>query len=228
MSSAKKSDHKVGTGARYTDSQKKEILNFIEEYNAKNGRGGQSTAVKKYKVTPLTIGAWLKKAGSEKGAAKAVKVEKVAKEGSVSKGAKAVKIVKAAKNSVKPGLSTRGVRYTPSQKQEVVDFVLAYNSANGRGGQSKAAEKFGLSVLTVSACLKGVGLSAKTAGPKIAKAGKAGKAAKAGKVAKSAKVASGDTDKKVASLLSLSDQIRKAERAIDSLRSKYDAVRASI
>lgn len=219
MSSAKKSDHKVGTGARYTDSQKKEILKFIEDYNAKNGRGGQSAAVKKYKVTPLSIGAWLKKAGSEKGATKAVKVAKVAKEASANKGAKAVKIVKAAKNSVKPGLSTRGVRYTPAQKQEVVDFVLAYNSANGRGGQSKAAEKFGLSVLTVSACLKGVGLSAKTAGPKAAKAGKAVKAVK---------VASGDTDKKVASLLSLSDQIRKAERAIDSLRSKYDAVRASI
>jgi len=45
---------------RYTDAQKKEILDFIEE----KGRGGQTAAVKKFKVTAATIGSWKKKAGS--------------------------------------------------------------------------------------------------------------------------------------------------------------------
>ena len=44
---------------RYTDAQKKEILDYITA----QGRGGQSKAVKKYKVTAATIAAWKKKAG---------------------------------------------------------------------------------------------------------------------------------------------------------------------
>ena len=42
---------------RYTDAQKKEILDFIEA----KGRGGQTIAVKKFKVTAATIGSWKKK-----------------------------------------------------------------------------------------------------------------------------------------------------------------------
>jgi len=44
---------------RYTDAQKKEILDFIEA----KGRGGQTLAVKKFKVTAATIGSWKKKTG---------------------------------------------------------------------------------------------------------------------------------------------------------------------
>ena len=44
---------------RYTDDKKKEILDFI----AAQGRGGQTKAVKKYKVTAATIAAWKKSAG---------------------------------------------------------------------------------------------------------------------------------------------------------------------
>lgn len=44
---------------RYTDEQKKTILDFIEA----EGRGGQTKAVKKFKVTPATISAWKKKSG---------------------------------------------------------------------------------------------------------------------------------------------------------------------
>jgi len=44
---------------RYTDAKKKEILDFIEA----QGRGGQTKAVKKYKVTAASIAAWKKKAG---------------------------------------------------------------------------------------------------------------------------------------------------------------------
>ena len=39
---------------RYTEEEKEEILNFITAY----GRGGQSAAVKKFKVTAATINSW--------------------------------------------------------------------------------------------------------------------------------------------------------------------------
>ena len=52
---------------RYTDEKKKEILNFIDS----QGRGGQTKAVKKYKVTAATIAAWRKKAGGATSPARA-------------------------------------------------------------------------------------------------------------------------------------------------------------
>lgn len=47
------------TAKRYSDEEKKTILDFIEA----QGRGGQTKAVKKFKVTPATLSAWKKKAG---------------------------------------------------------------------------------------------------------------------------------------------------------------------
>ena len=52
------------TGIRYSDAQKKEVVDFVIEYNSANGRGGQSAAAKKFKITPLTISAWIKASGS--------------------------------------------------------------------------------------------------------------------------------------------------------------------
>lgn len=45
---------------RYSEAEKKEILNFIE----KQGRGGQTKAVEKYGVTAATIASWRKKSGA--------------------------------------------------------------------------------------------------------------------------------------------------------------------
>ncbi len=44
---------------RYSAEEKKEILEFI----ANEGRGGQTKAVKKFKVTAATIAAWKRKDG---------------------------------------------------------------------------------------------------------------------------------------------------------------------
>lgn len=159
-----------GTGVRYTDAQKKEVVDFVAQYNTANGRGGQSAAAAKYKVTPLTISAWIKALGGGK----------AKKAASAVKPVKAAKPAKAAKAAKKAG-SKKGVRYTTEQKQEVVDFVASYNEANGRGGQSQAAKKYNLSVLTVSAWLKALGGKKKGAKPVAAKAVKAAKAPKAAK-----------------------------------------------
>ena len=185
------------TGVRYSDAQKKEIVDYVIQYNSSKGRGGQSAASKKFKVTPLTISAWIKASGNKaKAAPKAA--------------AKPVKAPKSASQSKK------GVRYTAEQKQEVVDFVTAYNANNGRGGQSQAAKKFSLSVLTVSSWLKSAG---KKGGKGVVKAVKAAKATSASPSALTSKIAS---------LIEVGDQLRKAESETEKLRAKYDALRASI
>ncbi len=88
--------------------------------------------------------------------------------------------------------SMKGVRYTDAQKQEVVDFATSYNATNGRGGQSKASEKFNISQLTVATWLKAAGAPALKSikAPKAAKAPKAPKAAKEPKAPEAAKAAS--------------------------------------
>lgn len=52
------------------------------------------------------------------------------------------------------GASNRGARYTIEHRREVVDFVNSHNAIHGRGGQSEAARKYGLSLLTVANWLK--------------------------------------------------------------------------
>ena len=80
-----KSKKKAATGVRYSDAQKKEVVDFVIDYNNANGRGGQSVASKKFKVTPLTISAWIKSFGQEdcrqarEEDAKAAKAPKAAK-----------------------------------------------------------------------------------------------------------------------------------------------------
>ncbi len=167
MSTKKKTARKkASTGVRYSDDLKKQVVEFVETYNSKNGRGGQSAAAKKFKVTPLTIATWLKAAGAKKPGRKTVK--KAAKKA-------AAKTKKAAGRATK-----KGVRYSDEFKKQVVDFVNSYNESKGRGGQNQAAKKFKVSVLTVSSWLKSAGVK----GP-----GRKSLAKKATKVARKAKKA---------------------------------------
>ena len=107
------------------------------------------------------------------------------------------------------GKGKRGARYTTAQKQQVVDFVHDYNAKHGRGGQSQAAKKFALSVLTVASWLRS---------PKLSVSSKASKASS---------VPAG-INPKVASLIEVSDQLRKAEAEVTRLRARYDELRGSI
>ena len=208
MSSKSKKSKSVGV--RYTPEQKKEIVDFVQQYNEAKGRGGQSAAVSKFKVSPITIGAWLKAAGVSKKKGKPAKAEKAAKPAKAKK-----KAAKKAKAGAKKGSKGAGKRYSATEKQEVVNFVNAYNASNGRGGQSEAARKFNISILTVSAWLK-------KSGNKVAKGGKAVASSKA-----SAKVSSALTSK-VASLLQMSDRIVKAENELAKLRAGFESMKASI
>jgi transposase-like protein len=57
-------------GKRYTADEKQAVVDFVNNHNAENGRGGVTAAVKKFGATALTIASWVK-AGS--GAGKASK-----------------------------------------------------------------------------------------------------------------------------------------------------------
>ena len=48
---------------RYDQKTKDEVVSFIKDYNEHNGRGGQSAAAKKWNLNPITVKAWLEKAG---------------------------------------------------------------------------------------------------------------------------------------------------------------------
>lgn len=239
---------KSGTkGVRYTDAQKKEVVDFVNEHNAANGRGGQSKAAEKFNISQLTVSTWLKSSGAAPKAEKKEKAPKPAKAPKAVKQPKAAKAPKAPK-APKAGKGRSGTRYTDEQKKEVVDFAVNYNADNGRGGQSKAAAKFNISPLTVMAWLKAAGVKgsskkaakavkpAKTAKPaKAAKAAKpsktqkSAKAAKAVKPAKAAKkVVSAGMTSKLNTLLALSNKISKAEAELAGLKSKFASIKASI
>lgn len=55
-------------GRRYTNKEKADIIAYVDKVNADKGRGGQSAASKKYKISPLTISSWIR-AGVGAGAA---------------------------------------------------------------------------------------------------------------------------------------------------------------
>lgn len=108
------------------------------------------------------------------------------------------------------GVGKRGARYTIEQKNKVVDYVNEYNTIHGRGGQSQAAKKFGLSVLTVASWLRS---------PHIA--GSTGFSVRGGTVP-------AGMNAKVVSLIELSDQLRKLDAESARLRAKYDAIRSAV
>ena len=203
-------------GVRYTDAQKKEVIDFANSYNEANGRGGQSKAAEKFNISQQTVATWLKASGapaSKSAPAKAAKPSKAGKTPSASKGAK----------------SKLGSRYTGEQKQALTDFVVSYNAENGRGGSSMAAKKFGVSPLTVVAWLKAAGV--KGSSNKVARKGakKAAKTTKATKVAKTANgTAQGGFSAKLTSLLSLSGLIDKAEAELTQLKAKFSSLKASL
>ena len=212
---------KTAQGVRYTDAQKKEIVDFATSHNVVNGRGGQSAASNKFKVSPISVAAWMKGSGATK-AAKAPKVAKAPKAAKAPKTANATKAPKAPKAADK---GKPGIRYTTEQKQEVVDFVASYNFDNNRGGQSKAATKFGISPITVMAWLKAAGI--KKVGNKVAAAAAAAPAsAKAARNASSS--ASGSFNAKLTTLLAMSEEIASAEAALAQLKGKFSSLKASL
>ncbi len=67
----------------------------------------------------------------------------------------------------------QGKRYTAEQKAEITKFIKQFNARKKRGGMKAAAEKYGVSAVTLSAWMKKAGKrtrkpAAKPAQPKVA------------------------------------------------------------
>lgn len=60
---------------RYTQETKDEVVDFVREFNRNNGRGGQSAAVAKWELNPLTVKAWLDRAGIATPGKRATKIK---------------------------------------------------------------------------------------------------------------------------------------------------------
>lgn len=101
--------------------------------------------------------------------------------------------------------AAKGKRYTDAEKKEIVTYVEKINSEKGRGGQSAAAKKFGISQLTISSWLK---------------------VANGGSV--SMKGARGGMNTKLSTLLTLGNEIEKAEKELNKMKAKFNSIKASL
>lgn len=59
------SNPNAAKGRRYSTKEKADIIAFVEKINTEKGRGGQSAASKKYKISPLTISSWVRSGGGK-------------------------------------------------------------------------------------------------------------------------------------------------------------------
>lgn len=107
----------------------------------------------------------------------------------------------------------RGKRYTDEEKNDVLAFVQKYNDDNGRGGQSAASKKYGISQLTIASWLK-------SDAPASGKRGRKAASAKGGR--------GGSFSSKLNTLSALANQIDKAESELAKLKAKFNSLKAAL
>ncbi|MDF1824565.1 MAG: hypothetical protein P1U68_07975 [Verrucomicrobiales bacterium] len=90
---------------RYDQKTKDEVVAFITKYNEENGRGGQSAAAAKWKLNPITVKAWMEKAGVSSPGKSSKKKKKAGKPAAAPKVSRAAKAApKAATGSISSSL----------------------------------------------------------------------------------------------------------------------------
>ncbi len=101
--------------------------------------------------------------------------------------------------------SAKGKRYTDAEKKEILSFVEKVNAEKGRGGQSAASKKFGISQLTIASWLKS-----------------------AGGLSGGARAGRGGINSKLNTLLTLGNEIERMEKELTKMKAKFNAVKASL
>lgn len=99
----------------------------------------------------------------------------------------------------------KGRRYSEEEKADIIAHVEKVNASKGRGGQTAAAKKFGISMLTISTWMK--------KSPAASKRGAATSKSLNGALAK---------------LASLHSQIESKEKEIAKLRQQFDVLKRSL
>ena len=96
-------------------------------------------------------------------------------------------------------------RYTAEQKKEILDFIEGY----GRGGQSAAVEKFGVTAATISAWKKKA--NGGSSSPR-----------------KSSAPSSSDSDAALATINQLHGKLKDARAALAELESEFEAAKKAL
>lgn len=109
--------------------------------------------------------------------------------------------------------TTKGKRYTPEEKQEVLDYVSAVDSEKGRGGVAAAQRKFGITALTITNWKK------RESGEVAPAAGKTSKTSKRGSTAQS---------RVLHRLGEILDQVATKEAEITALNKEYAKLKKKI
>lgn len=101
--------------------------------------------------------------------------------------------------------NSKGRRYTEEEKANIIAHVEKVNASKGRGGQTAAAKKFGISMLTISNWMK-----------------------KSPAAAKRDTAKSKSVNGALAKLAALHSQIGSKEKEIAKLRQQFDVLKRSL
>lgn len=104
----------------------------------------------------------------------------------------------------------RAIRYSDADKEKILQFVADYDREHGRGGQSAAAEKFGVSAMSISKWRN--------------KAAPTKRASRAGKNRK----AKGATDPKHGETKTVLERMLSIQSQIDELKAEFEALKARL
>ena len=116
---------------------------------------------------------------------------------------------------------TKGKRYSAEEKNNIVAFVNKFNEANGRGGQSAAAKKFGISQISVSSWLKSGSEGVSVTAARGRKPGSPNKAEGVGSKR-------GGYAARLSNLSALANQIDKAEGELAKMKAKFQNLKTSL
>ncbi|MES2920659.1 MAG: hypothetical protein V4819_03895 [Verrucomicrobiota bacterium] len=128
--------------------------------------------------------------------------------------AKTTKTAKTAKTKV-----ARRKRYTSDEKRQIIEFVRKHDQEKGRGGKSAAVKHYGISPISLSSWIKGLGETIVDHLP--------GSEA----VSKAVKRATGQTSSfsaKIKELTAVANQIEKLEGELAKAREKFKALKAGL
>jgi transposase-like protein len=121
--------------------------------------------------------------------------------------------------SAKKTKTARRKRYTSEEKNQIIEFVRKHDQEKGRGGKSAAVKHFGISPISLSTWIKGVG-DAIIGNPPVSKA--------TSKSAKSSGVGNGGFTAKIKELTAVATQIDKLEAELAKARAKFDSLKAGL
>jgi len=128
-------------GSRYAAQQRQEIVEFVLAWDAKHESDGRKEAQKRFGPTPQTIDNWVRR-GLVEGVSWSTWHER--QRGNRTK--------------------SKGRRYTPSEKAEVLELVQKVNAKKGLGGIKAASEKFGITPLVIGIWMKKAGVPSRSSG----------------------------------------------------------------